>query len=424
MPTTTARSTQFLLERFSPKQILSIKYANRRINLWEGAVSSGKTIASAWAWMMFVPQASTTGELVMVGKTKDALYRNVLQPMMNPEIFGELASQVEYTPGAVTCRIFGRLVHVIGANDIKSENKIRGMTCAGAYVDEATLVPEPFWDMLLTRMRAVGARIFASTNPDAPTHWLKAKFIDDPVQRLAMKIFSFELVDNTQLDPAYVAHIKASNVGLFYKRFVLGQWVAAQGAIYDMFDHATQVVDILPQIRQWVSVGIDYGATNPTHAVLIGMGEDRRLYVASEHRYAKTSGTLSLTQAEASRRIVQWLDNVPHHGRVRPSYVVVDPSAASFKSQLLQDGLNPTAADNSVIDGIRLVSNLLANRQLLIHSSCRELLKEINSYTWDPRAALEGTDAPLKQNDHGVDALRYALRTTRLLWQHQLRRAA
>jgi PBSX family phage terminase large subunit len=371
--------------------------------------------------MMFVRTASTTGELIMIGKTRDSLYRNVLQPLMNPEIFGELALQVEYNPGAPTCRIFGRLVHVIGANDIKAENKIRGMTCAGAYVDEATLLLEPFWDMLLTRMRVRGARIYASTNPDSPTHWLKSKFIDEPAQRASMKVFSFVLDDNVHLDPEYVAHIKASNVGLFYKRFVLGQWVAAQGAIYDMFDHATQVVDILPQIRKWISVGIDYGATNPTHAVLIGIGEDRRLYVASEHRYAKSSGSLSLTQAEASRRIVRWLDDVPHHGRVRPSYVVVDPSAASFVSQLRTDGLNPTAA---VIDGIRLVSNLLANKQLLIHSSCRELLKEMDSYTWDPKAAMDGQDAPLKQNDHGVDALRYALKTTRLLWKHQIRRAA
>ncbi|MFE9865879.1 PBSX family phage terminase large subunit [Streptomyces sp. NPDC005506] len=425
MPTSTARSTQFLLERFTPKQILSIGAANRRINLWEGAVSSGKTVASLWAWLMFVEQAPTSGELVMVGKTRETIYRNALQLLMNPERFGEMAAQTDYTPGAPTARIFGRLVHIIGANDIKAENKIRGMTCAGAYVDEATLLPEPFWDMLLTRMRVQGARIFATTNPDSPTHWLKAKFIDDPVQRASMKVFPFTIDDNAAfLDDEYIAHIKASNVGLFYKRFVLGQWVAAQGAIYDMFDSTTQVVDILPQIRQWISVGIDYGATNPTHAVLIGMGEDRRLYVASEYRYAKSSGSLSLTQAEASRRIVQWLDDVPHHGRVRPSYVVVDPSAASFVSQLRTDGLNPTAADNTVIDGIRLVSNLLANKQLLIHSSCRELLKELNSYTWDPKAALDGQDAPLKQNDHGVDALRYALKTTRLLWKNQIRRAA
>ncbi|MFE7047649.1 hypothetical protein ACFVAM_04685 [Streptomyces californicus] len=101
MPTSTARSTRFLLERFSPKQILSITFANRRINLWEGAVSSGKTIASLWTWLMFVERASTSGELVMIGKTRDAVYRNALQPLMNPEIFEDLALQVDYNPGAL-----------------------------------------------------------------------------------------------------------------------------------------------------------------------------------------------------------------------------------------------------------------------------------------------------------------------------------
>ncbi|WP_326658795.1 phage terminase large subunit [Streptomyces canus] len=273
MPTSTARSTQFLLEHFSPKQILSITAANRRINLWEGAVSSGKTIASAWAWLLFVPSASAAGELAMIGKTRDAVYRNVLQPMMNPEIFGELADQVDYTPGAPTCRIFGRLVHVIGANDIKAENKIRGMTCAGAYVDEATLLPELFWDMLLTRMRAPGARIYASTNPDSPAHWLKAQFIDNPVRRAAMKVFSFVLNDNVHLDREYVEHTKASFSGLIYRRFILGEWCVAEGAIYSMFDEDRHVVDIVPTIERWIALGVDYGTANPLHAILVGSGQ-------------------------------------------------------------------------------------------------------------------------------------------------------
>nr|WP_143668536.1 hypothetical protein [Streptomyces sp. Alain-F2R5] len=86
MPTSTARSTQFLLERFSPKQVRSIAAANRRINLWEGAVSSGKTIASAWAWMMFVPQASTRGELIMIGK--DAVGRQHLPSLPDGRLHG------------------------------------------------------------------------------------------------------------------------------------------------------------------------------------------------------------------------------------------------------------------------------------------------------------------------------------------------
>ncbi|MFI1409404.1 PBSX family phage terminase large subunit [Streptomyces sp. NPDC020707] len=428
MPTSTARSTQFLLERFSPKQILSIYAANRRINLWEGAVSSGKTIASAWAWLLFVPSASTAGELAMIGKTRDAVYRNVLQPMMNPEIFGELADQVDYTPGAPTCRIFGRLVHVIGANDIKAENKIRGMTCAGAYVDEATLLPEPFWDMLLTRMRAPGARIYASTNPDSPAHWLKAQFIDNPISRAAMKVFSFVLDDNVHLDREYVEHTKASFSGLFFRRFILGEWCVAEGAVYSMFDEDRHVVDIVPPIERWIALGVDYGTANPLHAILVGLGTDGRLYVTSEWRYDGRASMHQLTDAEYSEQIRGWLSTLRPPGAlttgVHPAYVVVDPSAASFIQQLHRDRLTPYPADNSVLDGIRTVSSLLATGRLLIHRSCTELIKEIQGYVWDPKAALLGEDKPLKLNDHGVDALRYALQTTESLWRYRIEEVA
>lgn len=425
MPTSTARSTQFLLERFSPKQILSIGAANRRICLWEGAVSSGKTIASLWAWLMFVEGASTSGELVMIGKTRDSVYRNALQPLMNPEIFEDLALQVDYNPGAPTARIFGRLVHVIGANDVKAENKIRGMTCVGAYVDEATLLPETFWEMLRTRMRAPGARILATTNPDAPTHWLREKYIDDPETRRSIKVFSFELDDNIHLEPEYVADIKASHQGLFYRRFILGEWCAAEGAVFDMFDRARHVVDILPPITRWLSLGIDYGTSNPTHAVLVGFGNDGCLYAAADWRYDGRKSQRQITDVEASERLREWLSSVSPPGTrergVRPDMVVVDPSAASFHAQLRQDGLSPRPAHNKVLSGIRILMALFAADKLRIHSSCKELLKEIDGYVWDPKATERGEDAPLKQNDHGVDALRYAVKTTQHIWRPHIK---
>ena len=428
MPTSTARSTQFLLEHFSPKQIRSIVAANRRINLWEGAVSSGKTIASLWAWLMFVESASASGELVMIGKTRDTVYQNALVPLMDPERFGELANQVDANKGATTAKILGRTVHVIGANDIKSETKIRGMTCAGAYVDEATLLPETFWDMLRTRMRAPGARIFATTNPDSPAHWLKAQFIDDPTARRAMKVFSFKLDDNTHLEPEYVADVKASHQGLFYKRFILGEWCVAEGAVYSMFDHSRHVVDIVPPIARWIALGVDYGTANPLHAILVGLGTDGRLYVTSEWRYDGRTSMHQLTDTEYSEQIRGWLSTLRPPGAattgVHPDYVVVDPSAASFIQQLHRDRLTPYPADNSVLDGIRTVSSLLATGRLLIHRSCTELIKEIQGYVWDPKAALLGEDKPLKLNDHGVDALRYALQTTESLWRYRIEEVA
>src|SRR5690606_4127011 len=220
--------------------------------------------------------------------------------------------------------------------------------------------------------------------------------------------------------------MKASHEGLFYRRFILGEWVAAEGAIYDSWDRQRHVVTSLPRagIHRWISLGVDYGTTNPFHAVLIGLGADRRLYAAAEWRYESRQHKRQLTDAEYSERLRAWLGEVPGIGAVRPQFVTVDPSAASFSTQLQRDKLRPTPAKNDVMDGIRTVSSLLAANKLLVHESCKELITEIGGYSWDDQAALRGEERPIKVADHGVDALRYAIFTTRTLWRHKLALAA
>lgn len=408
----------------SPKQLRSVAEATARINVWEGAIRSGKTIGSLLAWLIFVSEAPTSGELVMVGKTSQTLHRNIFQPLQDPALFGPVARLIHYTPGAPTATILGRLVHVIGANDAKSEPKVRGMTVSGAYIDEATLIPQAFWEQMLGRMSVPGARLFATTNPDNPAHWLMRDWLANPDKPL--RRWSFTLDDNPYLDRQYVADTKAMHTGLFYRRFVLGEWVAAEGAVYDMWDPDRHVIDLLPRerIHRWIALGVDYGTSNPFHAVLLGLGSDRRLYVAAEWRYDSRQQRRQLTDSEYSERLRGWLADVPGYGPVRPQFVTVDPSAASFVTQLHRDKLTPTAADNSVMDGIRVVSSLLARGKLLVHSSCKELIAEIGGYSWDDRAALLGEDKPIKVADHGVDALRYGAYSTRALWQHHIALAA
>lgn len=403
----------------SPKQLRSIAEATARINLWEGAVRSGKTIASLWRWFLYVASAPHGGELVMVGRTADTIFRNLLQPMMNPDLFGTFARQVQYTPGARTARIFGRLVHIIGANDVQSEAKIRGMTVAGAYVDEVTILPKVFWDQLIARISVAGAKLFGSTNPDSPGHWLKKEWLD--THNPSVRSWHFTLDDNTTLDPEYVAHLKRSYVGLWFQRFILGRWIVAEGAVYDMWDETAHIVDELPNIVQWIGTGIDYGTTNPLHAVLVGRGDDDRLYVTTEYRYDSRQQRKQLTDVEYSQRYRDWLANAPIPNTqlrgVTPGFHVLDPSAASFRIQLNQDGVATQQADNSVLDGIRTVAGLLGRRRLLIHRSAGELIKELPGYAWDPKASLAGEDKPIKMDDHGCDALRYLCQTTQSVWR-------
>lgn len=412
-----SRLVSALQESLSPAQGRSIVQANQRINCWDGSIRSGKTIASLFAWLLYVASAPP-GELMMIGKTIQSVYRNLFLPLQNPEITGPLADHVRYTANAPTAMILGRRVHILGANDSKAETKLRGITLAGAYLDEATLVSKEFFDQLLGRMSVQGARLFATTNPDNPAHWLMTDYLKNP--NAPLRRFRFTLDDNPYLDPEYVDSVKRMFTGMYYKRFVLGEWVAADGAIYSSWDPDEHIVDRLPSIKQWVAVGLDYGTSNPLHAVLIGLGDDKRLYVVSEYRYDSKIHKKQLTDHEYSERVRAWLDDVPNVGRVRPSYLCVDPSAASFKIQLYRDGMKPVDGNNDVLDGIRLVASLFARKRLLVHRSCASLIEEIPAYAWDPQHSLRGEDKPIKIADHGVDALRYGIFTTRSLWLNYL----
>ncbi|GAA2825277.1 PBSX family phage terminase large subunit [Kitasatospora sp. CM 4170] len=397
----------------SRKQIASVVESQHRINAWEGSVRSGKTVASLLRWLGYVANAPRGGELVMVGRTRDSINRNVFAVLTNPDLFGALAKQVHYTNGAATAVIMGRLVHVLGANDAQAEPKVRGMTCAGAYVDEATTLPRAFFDQLVARCSVKGAQIFCTTNPDNPSHWFRKEYLLRPAET-RLRSWHFTLDDNPFLDPEYVAALKATYQGLFYKRNILGQWVQAEGAIYDMWQPDTMVVDLLPHMTRWLAVGIDYGTANPFAGLLLGMGTDRRLYVASEYRHDSRLAHRQLTDAQYSQAVQQWL----REREAQPEWLFVDPSAASFMTQLWADGvLGVAKANNDVLDGIRSVGVAIGSGRLRVHRSCTGLLDELPAYAWDDKAAAAGEDKPIKANDHSLDALRYGLHSTAHEWR-------
>lgn len=419
-----------LFKILSRKQIRSIVESQDtpQIALWTGAVSSGKTIASLLAFLGAVGDASTRGQIVIMGKTKDTIERNLLAPLQSAELFGELAAQVHHTAGANTATILGRTVHLVGANDIRAEDKIRGMTISLAYVDEATILPRGFWMMLVSRLRVPRARLFATTNPDGPAHWLRKDFILRAGD-VGMRHWHFVLDDNPSLEQSYVDRLKKQYVGLWFRRFILGEWCLAEGAVYDMWDADRHIVDALPPITRWLGLGIDYGTTNPFAALVLGLGADRRLYLTHEWRYDSKHARHSLTDHEYSERLRGWLGDleIPHAPNVRgirPEWTIVDPSAASFVQELYRDGLTPTLADNSVLDGIRQFSSLLATDRLKVHRRCEGLINEIPGYSWDPDEAERGKDAPIKADDHSLDGGRYVVHTTEALWRPQLLEAA
>ncbi len=388
----------------SEKQELSIAHANSWLNCWEGSVRSGKTISSLLRWLMYVHTAPRGGDLVVIGKTFDTVARNVFGPLTDPSLFGDAAKTVKYTRGASVASILGRRIEVITANDKKSEGRLRGLTGAGAYVDEWTLIPQEFFKRLVDRQSVPGAQIFTTTNPDNPGHWVRKEWLDK-ADELGIRRWHFVMEDNPSLDEAYRERMRRSFTGLWYRRYILGQWVQSEGAIYESFDTERHVVKTLPRIERWLCDAIDYGTTNPYADVLLGLGADRRLYVVSEYRWDSRAQRRKMTDTEYSKARRQWLARVPHPESnvvgVQPEWTIVDPSASSYIEQLHRDGVTGvTAADNSVLDGIRTVSSLFSTGDLLVHESARGLIDELPGYSWDDKAAEKGEDKPIKENDH------------------------
>lgn len=408
----------------SRKQVRSIMECTARINIWSGAVSSGKTIASLLALLFAIVRAPENGLIFIVGRSLQTVERNIIEVLMQPSgPFGPLARYVSHTRGATTATIFGRVVHLIGASDVRAEGRIRGATAALIYIDEATLIPEAFFTMCLSRLRVRGAKMLATTNPDGPEHWLRRKFLLN-TKLTNLRQWHFVLDDNPSLMESYKSDLKAEYTGLFYKRFILGEWCLAEGAVYASWNPDYHVVSQLPPIDAWVAVGIDYGTVNPFAAEVLGLGRDGILYLTNELYYDSKVHRRELSDHQYSERLRDFLAGIEHPGSgtvgVRPQWTIVDPSAASFRVQLYKDGVNAVLADNNVMRGIRLTSSLLATGRLRVHASCTGFTSEIPSYSWDPKAAEAGFDAPLKANDHALDAQRYAVATTEALWRYRL----
>lgn len=412
----------------SPKQVESLRESSARVSIWSGAIRSGKTIASLLRWLIYVASAPRGGQLVVVGRTRDSVARNVFAPLQDPSLFGPLAAQVHYTAGAPTARILDRTVYVLGASDAKAEKVLRGMTVAGAYVDELTVVAEDFFTQLLGRMSVPGAQCFATTNPDSPAHWLKRRYLDRLGELPDWRSFSFVLDDNPALEQSYKDSIRREYTGLWFRRFVLGEWVAAEGAVFDMWSPDEHVLPWgqLPDMARLLAVGVDYGTTNATAALLLGEGVDHRLYLVDEWRHDPAHAQVRLTDSQLSAGLRDWLGtgHLPRPTGLRPQWVVADPSAASFRVQLHNDGVTTQAADNDVAYGIRVVSSLLAERRLFVADRCRGFIGEAPGYSWDDSATAKGTDAPVKVADHSLDAARYAITTTENLWRSSLALAA
>lgn len=389
-----------------PKQLWSIERATKRINIWEGAVRSGKTWGSIFRFLEYICTAPK-GDLILMGKTTRTAYMNVIRPIL--EVMGD--QHAHYSSGKGELMIYDRLISVVGGNDERAEQVIRGRTCAGAYVDELTLIPESVWTMLLSRLSVKGAMLFASTNPDSPNHWFMRKFLKRQIE-LDMAVFKFFIDDNIFLDQDYVRQLKREYTGLWYKRFIDSVWCIAEGAVYDFFEEIHPYVTPylkLPQAK-YKMVAIDHGTGNPTAMGLFGFNPftTPKVWLEKEYYYDSRKEQKQKTDAQYVDDYIKFVGNTKVNG------IIVDPAAATLKAEFRERGIgNIIDANNDVIEGIRLQGSMLKKGEYTVCSDCKNSIDEYYGYCWDSKAQDKGIDKPIKAGaaDHSLDMQRYLLNT-------------
>lgn len=192
--------------------------------------------------------------------------------------------------------------------------------------------------------------------------------------------------------------------GVFYKRYVLGQWVAADGVVYSMFCEAENVYrrDQRPSGMAWTStraIAVDYGTANPTRFLEV-YDDEEIIRVDREYSWDSRKEYRQKTDQEYADDLLSFMGE-------RWCSVIVDPSAASFIAELRRRGAYVIPADNDVPNGIRKTASLIARRSIRICEDCPCLIGEMGTYVWDEKASRRGEEKPVKQNDHSADALRY-----------------
>lgn len=386
---------------YTPKQLSLLRLWQqnllRRINLLEGSVRSGKTWISLVLWAFWVATMPRDGNYLMVAKTLTSLRRNCLDLLQ--ELVG--TKHFTYSLSKKEGRLFGRLIYLEGVNDARAESKIRGMTLQGAYCDELTLFTEDFFSMLLSRLSCPGAKLIATTNPDSPMHWLKAKYMDR-ASELNMLILKFLIDDNTFLDQEYVENLKKEYVGVFYDRFIRGLWVVAEGLIYADVANGQGIVE--PENRQYVKryISIDYGTLNPFSAGLYGLCKGV-WYRYDEYYHSGRETNRQLTDSEYYAELEKLA------GKSCVEAVVIDPSAASMIAEIKKHGrFRVIKANNDVVDGIRETAKAFSNGQLKVTKNCSGAITEFSAYRWDDK---KQEDKPIKENDHAMDEIRYFVNT-------------
>jgi PBSX family phage terminase large subunit len=389
-------------------QILAFSRTGYDALICDGAIRSGKTSLMTLAFVDWAMKNYSGQRFGLCGKTVESCCKNLVLPFRR---LGwarrRYAMKWRGKDKELVVQAGDRtnVFEVFGGHDERSFELIQGRTLAGVLLDEVALMPRSFVEQATGRCSVDGSRLWFNCNPGPPQHWFYEEWIKKAAERNALHLH-FTMADNPGLSDKIRARYEGMYTGVFYRRYILGEWCVAEGLVYDFGEE--NIVDTVPEGGEYY-ISVDYGTMNPFSAGLWSLAGARAVRVA-EYYY---SGRATMAQ----RTDEEYCDEVIRLAGDRPiRQVIVDPSAASFIAALRKRGFTVVKANNDVMDGIRRVSEFLRAGNIKIARGCRDAIAEFGLYRWDEKKT---EDTVIKENDHAMDEIRYFANT---ILRHKVRR--
>lgn len=366
----------------------------------EGAIRSGKTVSVIDSFIFWSQSNYTNQNFILSGRTIGALKRNVIEPLK--QSLYDKGISFTFRMNDNTLVIGTNTYYCFGANTENSQDSVQGLTAAGSFCDEVTLMPRSFVEQVMGRCSVKGSKYWFTLNPSNPFHWFKTEYLDKASEKRILRL-KFKMDDNPSLSEEARQRLERMFTGLFYRRYVLGEWVQAEGVIYDMWDKK-YVIDC-PKERDYydeVIAALDYGTSTVMTFALYGV-KDGVYYLFKEYYWDAEKEKQQKTDAEYAEDFQLFANGY------KVSTVYIDPSAASFRNTMRRLGVICKSAKNEVVNGIRTVSSLMKEDRFFVDRECKATIAEFSQYSWDSKAQERGEDKPVKKNDHAMDRNRYAL---------------
>lgn len=381
------------------------EYQDKFAIIADGSVRAGKTVIMSTSYVRWATLNFNGVNFGMAGKTIGSLRRNVVRELKRILLSEHYHVSDNQSDNMLTISKNGHtnFFFLFGGTNEASQDLVQGITAGGFFFDEVALMPESFVAQATSRLSVAGAKAWFNCNPESPYHWFKINWIDQLERKNAIRIH-FLMKDNPSLSQEIINRYDRMYTGVFYQRYILGEWSVADGVVYDNFDRQKMVVEPPGSVYEQNWVSIDYGTQNPTVFKLWSLYEGI-WYNRDEYYYGGREKGKQKTDEQFADDLEEFYYR--NHLSRTSVKVIVDPSAASFKKSLRNRGFDVVNANNNVLDGIRFMMTQMNQGKMKWTEKSKHTIKEFNSYVWDPKASDRGQDVVIKEHDHCLDADRY-----------------